>query len=180
MRREADDQTIPLIRISSKKRKVEGEEAKVEEPKLKRIKLKVSPQRLPPVGVALTPSSFAPSVPPSTKPPPPRFTVTLKVGPRLPSTETEYPCCLCVSETREGLLPVHEPPVDRKDAVDAANNPKVWSAHELCASVIPETWVDDFDRGDETKTRMVFGVGAIVKDRWNLVSIPHSPPSSRP
>ncbi|TEB18763.1 hypothetical protein FA13DRAFT_1745280 [Coprinellus micaceus] len=168
MRREADDQTIPLIRISSKKRKVEGEEAKVEEPKLKRIKLKVSPQRLPPVGVALTPSSFAPSVPPSTKPPPPRFTVTLKVGPRPPSTETEYPCCLCVSETREGLLPVHEPPVDRKDAVDAANNPKVWSAHELCASVIPETWVDDFDRGDGTKTRMVFGVGAIVKDRWNL------------
>jgi hypothetical protein len=53
---------------------------------------------------------------------------------------------------------------------------KVWMAHESCARVIPETWLDDAETGpvleDGTRKRekMVFGVDAIVKDRWNLVS----------
>jgi hypothetical protein len=40
-----------------------------------------------------------------------------------------------------------------------------WRAHEICAMTIPETWIDEV--GGE---RRVFGVDAIVKDRWNLVS----------
>jgi len=43
-------------------------------------------------------------------------------------------------------------------------------AHEECASVVPETWVDEVDEGNG-KEKVVFGVDGIVKDRWNLVSI---------
>jgi hypothetical protein len=51
-------------------------------------------------------------------------------------------------------------------------------AHESCARVIPETWLDEAETGpvleDGTRkqAKMVFGVDAIVKDRWNLVSDP--------
>jgi hypothetical protein len=46
-------------------------------------------------------------------------------------------------------------------------------AHEDCANVVPETWVDEIDVVDGTNTteRVVFGVDGIVKDRWNLVGI---------
>lgn len=50
-------------------------------------------------------------------------------------------------------------------------------AHEDCANVIPETWVDEVDAsvndglGFTSKEKVVFGVDAIVKDRWNLVTI---------
>ena len=46
-----------------------------------------------------------------------------------------------------------------------------WQAHESCALIIPETWVDQVcDNGDDDEAlKMVFGVDAIVKDRWNLV-----------
>jgi hypothetical protein len=37
-------------------------------------------------------------------------------------------------------------------------------AHEQCARVIPETWLDEV--GGE---KVVFGVDSIVKDRWHLV-----------
>jgi len=99
----------------------------------------------------------------------PKISLTLKIGPR-PADAEPYPCCLCVSMSKAGLVPVHNPPVGKSYAVDAANNPKVWMAHELCASIIPETWVDEFDDGRGTSQRMVYGVDAIVKDRWNLVS----------
>lgn len=156
VKQEATDRVT--LKISKKRKSDEKEEA----PKLKKIKLKASPKKLPPppaVGLALSPSSFASS----SKSP----VVMLKIPPRVAEPEP-YPCCLCVSMQQEGLLAVHEPPVNRRDAVDAANNPKLWMAHELCAKIIPETWVDEFDGSDGTKKKMVFGVGAIVKDRWNL------------
>lgn len=103
------------------------------------------------------------------KPSLPRISLTLKIGPRPPERE-EFPCCLCVSANREGLLPVHDPPVGRKDIEELAGKPKIWMAHESCANVIPETWVDEVDEGlAGFKERFVFGVDAVVKDRWNLV-----------
>lgn len=93
---------------------------------------------------------------------PPR--ITLKLGPR-PKEPEDFPCCLCVSMRNEGLLPVHEPEAGRG------------MAHEQCANIVPETWVDVFEVGDpypdgtRRKVRAVFGVDGIVKDRWNLVSL---------
>ena len=49
-------------------------------------------------------------------------------------------------------------------------------AHESCARVLPETWLDEAETGPvledgaRKQENMVFGVDAIVKDRWNLVS----------
>ena len=48
-------------------------------------------------------------------------------------------------------------------------------AHEECANVVPETWVDFIEVGEpqqdgsRIKEQVVFGVDGIVKDRWNLV-----------
>lgn len=103
--------------------------------------------------------------------------LTLKLGPR-PATPEPFPCCLCVSMSREALLPLHEPPIGRKDiAVDLhPSSAQGWMAHEDCANVIPETWIDWVEYGDElhdgsrAKVKKVFGVDGIVKDRWNLVS----------
>jgi hypothetical protein len=70
------------------------------------------------------------------------------------------------------LLRVHDPPVTRKDAVDAAGNPREWMAHEYCANVVPETWVDEIESGQSgEKEKVVFGVDGIVKDRWHLVRL---------
>ncbi|KAF8887020.1 JmjC domain, hydroxylase-domain-containing protein [Gymnopilus junonius] len=84
--------------------------------------------------------------------------VTLKLGPR-PAEQEPFPCCLCVSMSKEGLLKVRDPPTFRKDAV--------WMAHEYCASIVPETWVDEAEI-DGVREKVVFGVDGIVKDRWNL------------
>lgn len=73
---------------------------------------------------------------------------------------------------REDLLRVHDPPIGRKDAIDGMGHPKVLLAHEECANIVPETWVDEIDveeDGRKVKERVVFGVDGIVKDRWNLV-----------
>lgn len=49
-------------------------------------------------------------------------------------------------------------------------------AHEECANVVPEAWVDEIELdttppgGTQTKEKVVMGIDAIVKDRWNLVS----------
>lgn len=102
----------------------------------------------------------------------PKFTIRLKLGPRPPELDP-FPCCLCVSASREGLLFVHDKPLVQHPAYAEM---KVWMAHESCARVIPETWLDEAETGpvleDGTRKRekMVFGVDAIVKDRWNLVS----------
>lgn len=97
-------------------------------------------------------------------------TITLTLGPR-PVEPESFPCCLCISTKLEGLLRVHDPPVGRKDTLDVACKTKDWMAHEECAKVVPETWVDEVEsRETGEKERIVFGVDGIVKDRWNLVS----------
>jgi len=118
-------------------------------------KIKISPQ---------TPSAAHPKV-----------TIRLKLGPRPPELEP-FPCCLCVSTSRDGLLLVHDKPLLQHPAyVDT----KVWMAHERCAQVLPETWLDEvevgpvLEGGTRKRERMVFGVDAIVKDRWSLVSDGH-------
>ncbi|KAF9530073.1 JmjC domain, hydroxylase-domain-containing protein [Crepidotus variabilis] len=103
----------------------------------------------------------------SSSKPHPRISVTLKLGPR-PDVDDLFPCCLCVSTSKEELLQVQDPPIFRKDVVEAAGNPKVWLAHEFCANIIPETWVDVSIRRDGSAEKVVHGVDAIVKDRWNL------------
>jgi hypothetical protein len=110
---------------------------------------------------------------------PPKVTIRLKLGPRPPELDP-FPCCLCVSASREGLLPVHDkPPVQHVAHADM----KVWMAHGSCARVLPETWLDEAETGPvledgaRKQEEMVFGVDAIVKDRWNLVSdIPRCQP----
>lgn len=108
----------------------------------------------------------------------PRITVTLKLGPR-PAAPEPFPCCLCVNMSKENLLRVHDPPTGRKDiGVDeipgSSKGPKEWMAHQCCANVVPETWIDEVtvsgpSEASLQKEKVVFGVDAIVKDRWNLV-----------
>ncbi|GJJ16220.1 hypothetical protein Clacol_010516 [Clathrus columnatus] len=45
----------------------------------------------------------------------------------------------------------------------------IWRAHEVCARIIPETWVDEtpIDNGQGVE-KVVWGVDGIVKDRWML------------
>jgi hypothetical protein len=104
----------------------------------------------------------------SSKAPLVKLSVTLKLGPR-PVEPEPFPCCLCVSMGKEGLLRVHDPPINRRDATEATGNPKSWMAHDICANIVPETWIDDLDTADGGKEKVVFGVDGIVKDRWNLV-----------
>jgi len=108
----------------------------------------------------------------TSKPSVPKLSITLKIG---PTPKETFPCCLCVSEDTNGLLPVYDP---------ISTLPTRKMAHEHCASVIPETWVDDYEvdhplSGSSLhRTRAVFGVDGIVKDRWNLVGfINRSQPS---
>ncbi len=102
----------------------------------------------------------------------PKVTIRLKLGPRPPELDP-FPCCLCISVSREGLLPVHDKPLVQHPAYA---DTKVWMAHESCARVLPETWLDEAEMGPvledgaRKQEKMVFGVDAIVKDRWNLVS----------
>ncbi|KAK0200413.1 jumonji superfamily protein [Desarmillaria ectypa] len=126
-------------------------------PKAKKVKLTPTKSMKPPAPVPST-SQVVIKVP--TK-------VTLKLGPR-PSEPEYYPCCLCISTSAEGLLRVQDPPIGRKDAMDAAGSPSKWMAHESCANIVPETWVDELDGTDGLKERVVFGVDGIVRDRWNL------------
>ena len=87
--------------------------------------------------------------------------------PRPPPPTTGIPCCLCVSDA-DGLLSVHDPPLFGYPGFE----PKVvdgkpqWQAHEECAKIVPETWVDEVDG-----QKFVFGVDAVPKDRWQLVSL---------
>ena len=97
-----------------------------------------------------------------------KVTVTLKLGAK-PVDLDPFPCCLCISMTKEGLLRVLSPPSGK--SVDAGGRP--WMAHEDCARVVPETWVDEVEvdeAGERRAEKVVFGVDGIVKDRWNLVS----------
>ncbi|KAL1662160.1 jumonji superfamily protein, partial [Schizophyllum commune] len=91
--------------------------------------------------------------------------VTLKLG-AAPVGEELFPCCLCVGREQEGLLRVQEPPVGVPTvALDLSRG---WRAHELCARIVPETWVDEVDEGLGFREKVVFGVDAIEKARWQL------------
>ncbi|KZT30281.1 JmjC-domain-containing protein [Neolentinus lepideus HHB14362 ss-1] len=102
-------------------------------------------------------------------PSPSKVTVVLKLPPK-PKEPSTFPCCLCVSTSTNDLLRVQDPPVTRPPEVLLENDK--WMAHESCAKVVPETWVDEVDidnaNGSKGKERVVFGVDGIVKDRWNL------------
>ncbi|KAG1734599.1 JmjC-domain-containing protein [Suillus lakei] len=93
--------------------------------------------------------------------------VTLKLGPR--PVEDIFPCCLCISTSRNGLFPVQDPPVGRRELPESLSSlaTEAWMAHEECAKVVPETWVDEVETEMSVEKR-VFGVDAIVRDRWNL------------
>ncbi|KAH0580355.1 hypothetical protein H2248_001857 [Termitomyces sp. 'cryptogamus'] len=133
----------------SRKRKLEAPEA----PKSKKLKIKLSPSK------AASSTQFKYKASDSQIP------LTIKLGP-WPAMEP-FPCCLCISMDKEGLLRVHDPPVGRKDIEEAAGNPKEWMAHEQCAKIVPETWVDEIELCG-VKEKVVFGVDGIVRDRWHL------------
>jgi hypothetical protein len=98
--------------------------------------------------------------------------VTLKLGP-LPIDSAPFPCCLCISQNRAGLLRVVDPPV--VDKVHTGGGECGWMAHEECAGVVPETWVDEIEvcgsAGEKRMEKVVYGVDGIVRDRWNLVCV---------
>ncbi|KAF8152302.1 JmjC domain, hydroxylase-domain-containing protein [Crassisporium funariophilum] len=151
VKKEVHDGVLPPPKAPSRKRK---SEVKDDGPKAKKLKIKPS-------------QSKASTSTLSIRSPLPKISVTLKLGPR-PVELEPFPCCLCISMSKDGLLRVHEPPINRKDALEATGNPKSWMAHEYCASVVPETWVDHLDDPYGGKEKVVFGVDGIVKDRWNL------------
>ncbi|VDC01252.1 unnamed protein product, partial [Peniophora sp. CBMAI 1063] len=84
------------------------------------------------------------------------------------NADSSFPCCLCASLSTADLLPVHARPAGSHAAWAGTRvvNDR-WMAHEGCAMVIPETYVDTVG-GLEGGEKMVFGIDAIVKDRWNL------------
>jgi len=88
--------------------------------------------------------------------------------PRPPPPTTSIPCCLCISSEEAGLLPVHDPPLFGCPGFGprVVDGKPQWQAHEECAKVVPETWVDEVDG-----LKFVFGVDAVPKDRWQLVSL---------
>ena len=113
----------------------------------------------------------------SSSAPPSKVSVTLKLGPKPPEPE-RFPCCLCVSMSQDGLLRVQDPPIGRRELPESLTtlyDATRWMAHEECAKVVPETWVDTIESaeilpdGSHFRESRVFGVDAIVKDRWNLV-----------
>jgi hypothetical protein len=88
--------------------------------------------------------------------------------PRPPPPMTSIPCCLCISSEETGLLLVHDPPLFGYSGFEprVVGDKPQWQAHEECAKIVPETWVDEVDG-----QKFVFGVDAIPKDRWQLVSL---------
>jgi hypothetical protein len=146
---------IPIAKLSRKRKSEGGEDISGS----KRMKMKGTPSK----GAVPMELPFRKNLP--------KLSVTLKLGPR-PAEIESFPCCLCVSTDAEGLLRVHDPPFTRKDAVDAAGSPKQWMAHEYCANIVPETWVDEIESGQNgEREKVVFGVDGIVKDRWHLVNL---------
>ncbi|KAL5531120.1 hypothetical protein ACEPAG_3996 [Sanghuangporus baumii] len=91
---------------------------------------------------------------------------------KLPRDSEPYPCCLCVSRDYTNLLRVHDPPgswsrcqnVPAKDS----SGKEIWCAHEKCALLVPETWIDEEANEEGQMEKVVFGVDGIVKGRWAL------------
>ena len=122
----------------------------------------------PKVSKAFSPSPDSVSVPSQ-----PRFSKLGKPKARPVDVDAgvSFPCCLCPATSTDDLLRVHDPPLTGGilKPVDG-----VWRAHESCARVVPETWVDEVPLNDGSSgvEKVVWGVDGIVKDRWLLVSIP--------
>ncbi|KAI0325141.1 hypothetical protein GY45DRAFT_1356889 [Cubamyces sp. BRFM 1775] len=159
---------------TSRKRKADGDGL----PKAKKPRTKPTPTPDQPVA-----SSSKVTLPPS--PSKPLLKVTLKLPPK-PKEPEGFPCCLCVSTSREGLLRVPDPPTWWYEPGNSeALGGRQCMAHFECASVVPETWVDEVEVGDpnehgmRTKEQVVFGVDGIVKDRWNLKCTACSKPRNR-
>ncbi|KAG6841641.1 hypothetical protein C0991_008626 [Blastosporella zonata] len=143
-----EDTKVPKTKPSSRKRKPAS---LAEEPTPKKLKIKLAPSKSAQQHPLV--KTFAPKL-------------TLKLGPR-PTPPEPFPCCLCISMDRSGLLRVYDPPLGRKDVEEAAGNPKEWMAHEYCAKIVPETWVDEIELNG-VKENVVYGVDGIVRDRWHL------------
>ena len=100
-----------------------------------------------------------------------------KIKLRIPAARDRrcFPCCLCVSQSTDGLLTVTDIPEKRSGCQNLiprdAEGAEIWKAHEKCALIVPETWVDEIINDTGQKERVVFGVDSIVKDRWNLVGL---------
>ncbi|KZO99524.1 JmjC-domain-containing protein [Calocera viscosa TUFC12733] len=77
---------------------------------------------------------------------------------RPPTPPPTKACILCPSSDEDTLLRVHDVPAFMRNI----SGVQAW-AHENCAAIIPETWVDILD-GE----KWVFGVDAIEKARWDL------------
>ncbi|KAI5891675.1 uncharacterized protein SCHCODRAFT_02629768 [Schizophyllum commune H4-8] len=149
-----------------KKRKAPSPASKdAEMPRAKRIKMRPPHAEAGPStsGTVVTSGTVATSGTMAIKGHP--KSVTLKLG-AAPLGEELFPCCLCVGREQEGLLRVQEPPVGV--ATVALDLSRGWRAHELCARVVPETWVDEVDEGLGFREKVVFGVDAIEKARWQL------------
>jgi len=167
--READREETIQERESSNP--VSGKEHDIAEEPQHNISLKTAPRKRKPEAGAAVPKAKKIKLKGDAPVNQPKLSITLKLGSRI-DQEENFPCCLCVGTNREGLLHVISPPFARKDVAEAAGHPKVWMAHEFCARVVPETWVDTSVRPDGISENVVYGVDAIVKDRWNLVC-PH-------
>ena len=108
---------------------------------------------------------------PDSIPPTSKSAKTAKSKPKRADADAgmAFPCCLCASLSTDGLLRVHDPPLPFSGLSKPADG--VWRAHEACARVVPETWVDEvpMDHGNDGLEKVVWGVDGIVKDRWLLV-----------
>ncbi|KAI0687828.1 hypothetical protein BC835DRAFT_1419662 [Cytidiella melzeri] len=164
--REAEETKAPP---SKRPKKRKSDATTDHAPKAKKIRTKVN--RAEVVMTTASPLPHSPSKAQANVTPRVQPKVTLKLGPK-PKEPDVFPCCLCVSASRDGLLRVHEPPVWRMeaDSGEGASGSGVWMAHAECANVVPETWVDEVEVGDDAGTRekVVMGVDAIVNGRWNL------------
>lgn len=113
----------------------------------------------------------------------------LKIKASISGTITKAPrkekatavCCLCISNTPPAaplikaqghsfnLLPCVGAPTTGATPnlpLSSGTNVQQYWAHEVCARVLPETWVDEDVRSGE---KFVYGVDCIVRERWALV-----------
>lgn len=132
-------------------------------PKSKSRKTKVKQEGIDPALATSSSSSYGLKSPKK---------VTLRLA--VPKDTELFPCCLCVSRSVDDLLTVHDIPqpwsgVPSQALSKDGNGRPLWRAHESCAMVVPETWVDEVETAEGEREKVVCGVDAIVKDRWHLV-----------
>lgn len=139
----------------------------------KRMKTISTPSSGPSKPSKQKPKSASISMPKVTAPAP---GVMLKLPRKEKATAS---CCLCTSTTAPNapaikaqghaynlLRCVGQPAAGAKLSVQGSSAQQLW-AHEVCARVLPETWVDT---ESNTGEKFVYGIDCIVKERWQLVS----------